>query len=381
MRFPVFLMIASLATGLAAPLTAGEDGGEFRFGGDAFLAGRSVTLSGETVDDLFAAGQNVSVLSPVEGSAHTAGRNVTITSDVGENLYAAGMNVTVNGEVTGDVTAAGYDVEINQPISGDLRATGSSVTLAAPVAGSAILAGEDVVIRGQILGDLALAADHVTWEDGASVAGQVQLYVDEDSDLEVPQSVAPADRVSRHDIDGFERDHGKVPGMDSHSERSFGAGVVDFLRTVIVTGILATILALIAPRWIADLRRGALEEPLRTLGMGFLGLAAVIGSVPLLIMTGIGAIVAPLALFAALIMGLLGYVLGAYVLGVWAVTSAGRSTPENTGERAVAGFAGAALLALVGLIPFLGWLAVFAVALAGVGALVMPWIGPRILTA
>ncbi|SFK02072.1 hypothetical protein [Celeribacter neptunius] len=376
MRFPAFLIIASLVTGLAAPLAAGEDGGDFRFGGDAFLAGRTVTLSGEAVDDLFAAGQTVSVLSPVAGSAHTVGRNVTITSDVGENLYAAGMNVTVNGAVAGDATLAGYDVEITQPVSGDLRATGSKVSLSAPVAGSAILAGEDVVISGQILGDLALSAEHVTWTDGASVVGNVALYLDEDSKLSVPESVAPAARVTRHDMSQFERDHPDMPGAAMGAERGFGHALGGFLRGVVVTGVLATILAAVAPGWIAALRRTALDDPARVLWIGFLGLAAAVGAVPLLILTGIGAIIAPIALFAALLLGLTGYLIGTYVLGVKAITAAGRTLPESTGERAMAAFAGAVLLALIGLVPFLGWLAVFAVALAGVGALVTRWAGP-----
>ena len=36
-----------------------EDEAEWRFGGDAYVGGRTVVVSGEPVDDLFAAGQSV----------------------------------------------------------------------------------------------------------------------------------------------------------------------------------------------------------------------------------------------------------------------------------------------------------------------------------
>jgi len=70
---------------LALPVAA-EEG--FRFGGDAYIAGDNVTLSGDAVDDAFIAGNTVLISAPVEGSAHAGGRSVSISAPVGQNLYA-----------------------------------------------------------------------------------------------------------------------------------------------------------------------------------------------------------------------------------------------------------------------------------------------------
>jgi len=92
--------------------------------------------------------------------------------------------------------------------------------------------------------------------------------------------------------------------------------------------------------------------------------------VVLLAMTGFGILLIPLSLVAAVLLGLTGYVIGAYALGVWATGVAGRGEPASTGDRAVAAFAGAAIGALVALLPWIGWLAVMAIFLVGAGALV-----------
>ncbi len=139
---------------------------------------------------------------------------------------------------------------------------------------------------------------------------------------------------------------------------------------MIVIGVLGTIFAAAAPDYLAGLRARALERPVRTGVIGFVGISALIGSVVLLAMTGFGLLLVPLSLVAAVLLALAGYVIGAYVLGVWATGLAGRGMPDSTGDRAIAAFVGAAIGALIGLVPWLGWLAVMAIFLVGGGALV-----------
>jgi hypothetical protein len=356
-----FLFIA-----LATPVLA-QDGADWRFGGDAFLAGRSVTLSGDAVGDLFAAGDKVTSSSEVEGSAHMAGRYVTLTSRVGENFYGAGMEVDIEAPVAGNVTIMGQRLTVAEPVSGNLRATGSRVRLTAPVAGNALIAGETVDVSASIMGDLALATPDVSWGEAATVAGEVHVYTDDPDSIEVPERVASADRVTFHPARAFD----SVDG-DAQDERpGFLTRLRGWLGGILAVGLLGTLFAAIAPKQLAALRERVLDRPWRTGLLGFAGLSALVGSVVFLAMTGIGIVVIPFALIAAVLLGIGGYVVGTYSLGVWVTAVAGRPMPKSTGDRALAAFSGAAIGALIGLIPWLGWLAVMAIFLVAAGAVVV----------
>ena len=360
------LVVAALATPALA-----EDSADWRFGGDAFMAGRTVTLSGDGVGDLFAAGNRVTARSEVAGSAHMAGRTVLLDNRVGGNFYGAGMDVELSGPVAGNATVMGESISVSEPVSGNLRAMGASIEVTAPVAGSAILGGENVVLDAAISGDLALATTDMEWGDMAKVGGQLHIYSDDPESISVPESVAPADRVTFHAQDEFDRSGGAAAAQPSLLTR-----LRNWIGGVIVVGLLGTMFAAVAPKTLSGLREAALDRPLRTGWIGFLGLSALAGSVIFLAMTGIGAILVPVSIIGAVLLGVVGYILGTYALGVWATGMAGRGAPDTTGERAIAAFSGAAIVAAVALVPWLGWLAVMAVFLIGAGALLVRLFAP-----
>jgi hypothetical protein len=70
---------------------------------------------------------------------------------------------------------------------------------------------------------------------------------------------------------------------------------------------------------------------------------------------------------------LVGYVLGVYVLGGAIWNALGRAAPVDLASKALMALCGAVLAALIGLIPFLGWLFALALGLVGVGAMVRSW--------
>ncbi|MBV7378731.1 hypothetical protein [Maritimibacter dapengensis] len=372
-RQAILLFLLIIATPLAA-----QDGGSFAFGGDRFEAGRTVEISDETDGDLFAAGNRVALESAVEGSVHAAGRIVSVDGDVGGNVYAAGMDVELSGAVSGNASLAGDTVTVNEPVSGNIRAMGSTVTLTAPVAGSAILGGETVNIDAAISGDLAIGGEDIDWGEAAEVAGEVHVYAEEGDEPEIPARVAPADRVTFHDVSHWED---QMPdGFEDDEPRGFWARLGGLFGSVLVTGLLAFALAALAPGFMASIRERVLDQPGRSLWMGALGLAAVAGSTVVLAMTGIGIFIAPLAIFAAVALGFAGYVIGAYLLGAWLLTAVGQDAPDSTADRAIAAFVGAGLMTFVALIPFIGWLAVVAVLLIGIGGLVIRWFRPGFYT-
>lgn len=356
---------------LAAAPVAAQESESFRFGDDAFLAGRNVSHRGDAIDDLFAVGHSVSVRAEVSGSAHLAGRFVTVSAPVGDALYAMGMDVNVVAPVMGDALLAGDQVTVSGGIGGDLRVMGSRVVISGSVGDAALIAAETVLID-EAMSDVSVTANSIEFGDAAVIEGTLHLYHRDPESIEVPDRVVPADRITFHKVEDWD-------GISAGSEAagwSFGRWLRGFVGSVLTVTILATILAAIAPEALGKMRERGLESPFRALWMGALALSAVIGSVVVFAATGIGLLLVPVSLIATVVLVMAGYVIGVYVLGVGVMGAGGRDLPSSLGDKALAAFVGAIIVAIIALVPLVGWLAVMAMTLAGIGALVIRVLAP-----
>lgn len=367
MRHFVAFVIAMLT---AVPAAAQEDA-TFRLGGDLFAAGRVVEHTSEGDDNLFLAGETVRQDSAISGTAHLAGRRVTVAARVGGNLYGAGMEVAANAEVNGDATLAGYDVSVTAPVGGTLRASGSRVALTAPVGGHAMLGGEHVEINGEIGGDAAIAAETLSFGPDARIGGTLRLYAKDPDSIEVPDSVIPADRVTR-----LQRAEWTGPRRPEIVAVSWTGMILSFIGGVIVVALIAALLAAVAPEYLADMRRRVLARPFATLGYGFLTLSALTGAAILLAVTIVGIFLSPAALLIAALAAFAGYIVGTYSFGAGLLIAAGQGEPASLRQRAAAAFVGALVVGLLALIPLLGWIFVMALSLAGVGAITLKTLRP-----
>lgn len=146
---------------------------------------------------------------------------------------------------------------------------------------------------------------------------------------------------------------------------------------MLIVAALAAGLAVLAPARMAAMRTTLLARPFRGLWMGFLGLSALVGAGILSALTLIGLILTPAFWLIAVLCGLLGYVVGAYALGVGVMRAIGMDEPSTALIRAGAALLGALIAAVIGLVPYLGWLFVVLLAVAGAGALVSLVLRPR----
>ncbi len=368
-----------LLTLTALPAAAQE---VYRFGNDAYMAGDNVTLSGEAVDDAFVIGNTVVISAPVEGSAHAGGRSVSISAPVGNSLYAAGMNVNLSSAVGGDAQLAGDTVLVSAPVGGDLRVAAQRTEITASVGDSALISSENILLTGTISGDASFATRHISFGENARIDGTLYLYSKDADTIEVPESVVPADRIERHTDAEFDGSATPEGGATATPDSSGGvmAWIGGKIGSILTLAVLASIVAYFAPGFLMALRDRTLESPFRALWMGFLSVSALAGAIFVLAFTGYGILLAPFAVLGAVLLGLAGYVVGAYLLGVGAVKLAGQPLPVTFMERAVAALAGAVAVTVLALIPVVGWPLVLAVALAGAGALVIRWIAPGFYT-
>lgn len=363
--------LACLPTGVQA-----EDAVErFALGGDSFIAGSTVEHAAPETDDLFMAGETVTQSVPIGGSAHIAGRRIMIDAGIGGDLYIAGMDVALAAPVAGDVTAAGYAVDLAAAVGGDLRLSGSDLRIGARVGGSALVAGDIVDIEGVIAGDMALAARTVRFGPEARIEGRLTLFEDTVGRLEIPETVIAPDRITREEIKDW--DHGPMPG----GPIGWRGALTAFLAGVALLTALAALLAAMLPGHLADLRARLLDGPLAMLGTGFVAVSAFAGAGIVLGLTVIGLLLTPAAFAMAVLIGLVGYVVAVYALGVRLLIALGRDLPDALGARVVAAALGSVLAAIIALIPFVGWLFVLALGLAGAGAIIAAALRPRLFAA
>lgn len=362
MRFLISVFLSVLLTSAAL---AEEDGGSLAIGGDAFRAGRSVSVSQEGRTDLFLAGEKVTAAADIAGTAHMAGRWVTLSGAAGGNAYMLGQDVTLGGAVAGNATLFGQEVTVQGPVAGNLRASGSELRIDGEIGGYALLAGERVSLNSAIAGDLSLTAREVDFGSGARVGGTLTLYETTPGQLTIPASVAPEDRVERRKI----KDRGRMEWGGGPEMVSWRGALGGFLFGVLLVAGVAALIAALAPEALAAMRRRILDRPGRSFGAGFLALSTLSGAGIVVALTGIGLLLTPAFVLLALLAGFFGYVVGAYAFGVALLTAAGRALPDSTGDQALAAGVGALAAGVIGLVPLLGWLFVLLVLLTGLGAL------------
>lgn len=358
-----FLRAAAIAVliGLAAavPAAAQPETGQHRFGDDVYAGGMEVRVAGTGIEDVYAAGETVTIDAAVGESVHAAGRRVRIAGPVGADLYGAGYDVDVAAPVGGDVVAAGYRVAIGPgaTIGGDAVIAARTVVVGGPIAGNADLSGETVEIAAPITGSVQIRASTIRFGEGARIDGTLTYRSGTDPD--VPADVVPADRIQ-----GTVAEDGRAEAV---AERSAIGVVLGWALWLLVLAAIGALLAWAAPAALAGTRSEMAAHPWRTLLLGLVAGSALTGVVLVLGLSIIGLPLVPVAVVLIPILLLIGYLTGAHAIGRSILARARPPRPETVGAAVAAMLLGLVVLALLGLIPILGWIIAMLATIAGLG--------------
>ncbi len=337
--------------------------------------GPRVTVgTGQTInDDIYAAGGTISIDGNVNGSVIAAGGTITVSGTVTRDVMVAGGTINVTGKVGGSVRAVGGNLTLNGPVEQDVVVTGGTVdiasggtigrdlviasgtaTVAAPVARRVTMGSGDLTLRGRVGGDVRGRVDHLRL-DGAQIGGNLDYTSDNSVVLTNGARVAgtttrhtPTDRGPRGAADGFLR----------------------WLRGLIGIFALGVLLLLLLPRFSTRSIDTLRAEPWASLGIG----AAILVVTPIvalivfivgLLVGGwwLGLLLVPLWILALAI----GYVVSGFLLGrlIFARLGWGRY------HDVLALLGGLFVLTVVGLVPLIGWLVSLAAFVAGAGAVAL----------
>ena len=372
---PATLAVAADSTDMVGPVVTVD-----ATGGDVRAAGASVSVTG-TAANVRAAGAQVDVSATAAGSVWAAGAKVTIGGSVGGDVKAAGAAVGLTARVTGDAQAAAAIVEINSTVGGNVRAGGATVTIGPAatidgtlqagganvsmtgrVTGATKLAGASVNFDGQVDSTLEVAGDHVVIGPNARIGGDLTVY------SRVEPSIADGAVITGtvHRVQPPDWFASLEPWM-------WAAGFAAFM--VLGTIIAGIVLMLFGGRIFTTATDNARLRPVSSFLIGLI-VAVLVPAIAIILMaTVVGLSVGLALLFALPLLFVFGHAVAA--AGIAGGVFVRSTLPIGIGRAILLLIVGAAIVALIGFIPWVGPLAVAVVILLGLGALVRT-VGPRV---
>jgi cytoskeletal protein CcmA (bactofilin family) len=325
-------------------------------GRDHFAAGTNVTASRPVTGDLLAAGRAVVLDGNVGGDAVLAGGSVRLNGNVSQNAYAAGGQVFVNGTVSRNARFAGGQVEIapSSRIEGGVSIGAGQARVSGSIGGYLQAAGGNLYINGPISGDVEAASGQVELGPNARIMGRLRYR----SRQALKQD--PAAQV----LGGIEQ----LPAPAARAPTARGLGRVAFWIWTLGLMLVITILFIVVPIFFSEVTQTLESRPAASALLGFVMLVCIPVASAFLFITLIGIPLGLLLIAAYLALLLVGYAVTGAAVGDWVLKRLRPGHPGTIRWRIGAAIAGIFLVAILGRIPWLGGLIIFAALLLGIGA-------------
>ncbi|HET6924506.1 MAG TPA: hypothetical protein VFH39_01580 [Candidatus Saccharimonadales bacterium] len=299
--------------------------------GDVFCAGQTVNVHATVHGDILCAGQTVNVDGQVFGSVRLAGQTVNLTAQVTHGASLVGQDLTVQSgaRIGQDVSLAGQTVTVNGSVGRDISAASSNLTLASAVGRNVTAQVEQLTLNGgaKIGGSLTYTSPNVAQlQSGAVVSGKTT------------HNVTAVHHANRHAFLFF---------------RLYWL-VALIVFGIVLAAIFGRLFRRINPAWGTDFWIALLT--------GFVASIVVPIGILILFATVIGVPLALLVLLLWLVAALLSLPVSGYFTGSLLLR---RSHPV------LIMLVGTVILALLTLIPFVGWFIALIIYWLGVGIILV----------
>ncbi len=363
--------------------------------GDVMAAGGRVDVRSQISGDLFAAGGTLTLGDSIEGALIAAGGNVLLEGRVGNGANLFGGRVTADAGIDGDTLITAGNLLVGGQIAGNLRAAGGRVVVHSQVDGNAAIIGGRVEIRdgarikgkatiggGKLLidgkfdrslkagaGEIILAGD---------IAGDVKLTAKEITLL--PSARIGGNLIYRSPVAMRIHDDARIAGdvtfvqsdLMHEGEGSFFA-LVGGTHLMVVLGLVlvAVVLVLVFPTLFPAIDRRLVSRPWPSLGVGLAVLVAGPLLIPLLMITGVGVLLALILGAVYFLVVIIGIFASTFVVGRKALALVKHRQGTSALHRCGTSALGLVLLGVIALIPVIGVIVAVLAAALGIGALVL----------
>jgi len=322
---------------------------------DLYVAGNTVIIDGIVNGDLWAIGNSITVNGEVKGSIVAAGQAVDINGNVGHAARLAGETINISGDITGDLMAfsSATNIASKAKIGGDFLFGAGNVRIDGSVDRDVKGGAREVTVANGVGGNMELTVDNLTVASTADIQGDLTYTSENEADI---QSGAKVGGKTTHNLPEV-----KKPAPFS----GIGGKVVGFLMAF-VTGL---IIILAAPRRSASIADSIRAKPWASLGWGAVILFATPVAAIIVCFTVIGI---PVGLIALALYAIAIYISQVFVglfLGRWII---GRFRETESKAIMLAALAsGLVILSILRLIPYLDFWIGLAIALFGLGAVLV----------
>jgi cytoskeletal protein CcmA (bactofilin family) len=328
---------------------------------DYFAAGNNVTLSGTVNGDAYLAGGNITVDGVVNGDLIVAGGFIDIKGKISSNVRAAGGQIIISGQIGRNVSLAAGSISLDNTakISGSLTAAANTITVNFPVGKDANLAGETISINSALGGNVNVAASQLILSPDAKIPGNLTYWsqnkVEESSGATV-SGIITQNVVSTPNV---EVEKAKFTGF--FKQLSLTLKIISFVSTLIVGLLLIRFFPVSTKKIVNTIS----VNVWKSMGLGFLTLAAAPLIIFGLMLTVVGIPLAVALIFAILFMGYVAKIFVAMVIGEKLLNLFKRKA-EMGWTFAV----GLLLYTFLRLIPIIGPIMALVTAFVGIGAVI-----------
>lgn len=328
-----------------------------------FLANQRTVMAGRA-NDVFAFAQRASITGVVEDNAYYFAQSLDVDGAVLGDLYVFCQNLRITGDVGGDIYAWGGEVEIapGAVVHGNLHSGAGLIEIAGRVEGVLRGGAGEVYIDGELLGGAEIGVGRLEIGPSAVLMGDF-VYTAENAATVADGARIEGDLVFRENVTvtGDEPEHAEQKKGSAFSAFKVGKWLLTYVASFLLGVILLAALGRHARKPSALL--GA--QPGLSLGVGFLVFVVtpIACLIACLILIGLMAGLTGIFLYAAAMIP--AFLVTGLWLGDWLLARFGRANANPYGALAL-GLLG---LALLGLIPYLGFLTDLVALIAGLGGI------------
>ncbi len=323
------------------------------------LSGDIIHVDGVIDGDLIVGAKRVTIGGTVRGSVYVLSRDLEITGTIEGSLHGLVEHTRIDGEVKGSVYQVGESVTLapDGVVGRDLSMVAEDGIVGGRVARDVFFGGDTLELRSEVGRNVEVRwAEHVALRDAARIAGDVELGLEAEEDLER----APGAQVAGA-INVTPRDSMKDHYLDAYRDPAWWAAHGIALMTAFLFGLL---LHFLMPA-IFEAGLSTSPEFFRSFGYGFLVIVATPIAICLLALTVVGIPVAVLALFSYVVL----FYSAEIVVGAWIGRVLWPPSDESIFAFGRSFFVGLAVLTLASLVPFLGPPIMIVATLIGAGLL------------
>jgi len=350
------LLAFDARSGMAVTVASGEVVDD-----DLYVAAETIIIDGTVDGDLWAAGNTITINGIVNGSVMAAGRIVNINGDITHAVRAVAETININGDVGGDVIVGCGKANIASTarIGGDLLFGADIAGIDGLIEGNIKGSGSEVSISNVVNGNVELEVESLTILSTANIGGHLSYTSEEEADIQSGVQIAGA---TTHTLPEVKKNWTKVFPFVLF----FGvlAKVFNFLMAL-VAGV---VIIFLAPKKLTSITDAIGTRPGPSAGWGAMILFLTPIAALIVCFTIIGI---PVGLITLAIYGIalylaqipVGLFIGRWIIGRFRVVE---SKAIMVGALAI----GLAILKLLSLIPYFGFVVGVAVVIFGLGAVV-----------